>query len=156
MGEKFVANPVTGTGSMLVFIAISPGRLGFGLQLSLSCDSGAGNGPFGFGWSLSLPSVTCKTDKGLPQYFDADESDVFILSGAEFMDLASDGYPDIVVMEDPTPGFYEHDDAEGWQPFRPFTSRLGHEYMANQRGAPTCSNKWNRLCFSSLLECGTC
>ncbi|MDH5496076.1 MAG: hypothetical protein OEY12_01355 [Nitrospira sp.] len=83
MGEKFAANPVTGTGSMSVPIATSPGRSGFGPQLSLSYDSGAGNGPFGFGWSLSLPSITRKTDKGLPQYLDAVDSDVFILSGAE-------------------------------------------------------------------------
>ena len=83
IGEKFAANPVTGTGSMSVPIATSPGRSGFGPQLSLSYDSGAGNGPFGFGWSLSLPSITRKTDKGLPQYLDADDSDVFILSGAE-------------------------------------------------------------------------
>ena len=83
IGEKFAANPVTGTGSMTVPIATSPGRSGFGPQLSLSYDSGAGNGPFGFGWSLSLPAITRKTDKGLPQYRDAEESDVFILSGAE-------------------------------------------------------------------------
>src|SRR5262245_41480776 len=83
IGEKFAANPVTGTGSMTVPIATSPGRSGFGPQLSLSYDSGSGNGPFGFGWSLSMPSITRKTDKGLPQYHDADESDVFILSGAE-------------------------------------------------------------------------
>ena len=83
MGEKFAANPVTGTGSMSVPIATSPGRSGFGPQLSLSYDSGAGNGSFGFGWSLSLPSITRKTDKGLPQYVDATESDVFVLSGAE-------------------------------------------------------------------------
>ena len=83
IGEKFAANPVTGTGSMSVPIATSPGRSGFGPQLSLSYDSGAGNGPFGFGWNLSLPSITRKTDKGLPQYFDAQDSDVFILSGAE-------------------------------------------------------------------------
>ncbi|MGH7847679.1 MAG: SpvB/TcaC N-terminal domain-containing protein, partial [Candidatus Binatia bacterium] len=56
---------------------------GFWPQLSLAYDSGTGNGPFGFGWSLSLPSITRKTDKGLPQYHDAKESDVFILSGAE-------------------------------------------------------------------------
>ena len=83
IGEKFAANPVTGSGSMSVPIACSPGRAGFGPQLSLSYDSGAGNGPFGFGWSLSLPSVTRKTDKGLPQYLDGGDSDVFILSGAE-------------------------------------------------------------------------
>src|SRR6516164_7881453 len=83
IGEKFAANPVTGTGSMTVPIATSPGRSGFGPQLSLSYDSGAGNGPFGFGWNLSVPSITRRTDKGLPKYFDAEESDTFILSGAE-------------------------------------------------------------------------
>lgn len=83
MGEKFVANPVTGTGSMSVPIATSPGRSGFGPQLSLTYDSGAGNGPFGLGWSLGLPSIARKTDKGLPQYLDAIESDTFILAGAE-------------------------------------------------------------------------
>lgn len=83
MGEKFSANPVTGTGSLSVPIATSPGRSGFGPQLALTYDSGAGNGPFGFGWSLSLPSITRKTEKGLPQYRDTEDSDVFIVSGAE-------------------------------------------------------------------------
>jgi RHS repeat-associated protein len=81
IGEKFAASPVTGTGSISVPIATSPGRSGFGPELSLSYDSGAGNGPFGFGWSLSLPQITRKTDKGLPRYDDA--VDVFLLSGAE-------------------------------------------------------------------------
>jgi RHS repeat-associated protein len=83
MGEKFAANPVTGTGSMSIPIATSPGRSGFSPQLSLSYDSGAGNGIFGLGWNLSLAAITRKTDKGLPRYWDAEESDVFILSGAE-------------------------------------------------------------------------
>ncbi|MEB3281213.1 MAG: SpvB/TcaC N-terminal domain-containing protein [Lyngbya sp.] len=83
MGEKFAANPVTGTGSMSVPIATSPGRSGFGPQLSLAYDSGSGSGIFGLGWNLSIPSITRKTDKGLPRYLDAEESDVFILSGAE-------------------------------------------------------------------------
>jgi RHS repeat-associated protein len=83
IGEKFAANPVTGSGSMSVPLPISPGRAGFGPQLSLAYDSGAGNGPFGFGWNLALPSITRKTDKGLPQYRDAVESDVFLISGAE-------------------------------------------------------------------------
>ena len=81
IGEKFAANPVTGTGSMTVPIAVSPGRAGFGPALSLSYDSGAGNGPFGFGWSLALPAITRKTDKGLPRYADGAESDVFVLVG---------------------------------------------------------------------------
>src|SRR5687768_12427563 len=95
IGEKFAANPVTGTGAMSVPLAASPGRSGFGPQLALSYDSGAGNGPFGFGWSLSLPSITRKTERGLPQYRDAEESDVFVLSGAEDLvpALRPDGTP---------------------------------------------------------------
>jgi len=83
IGEKFAANPVTGTGSVTIPIATTPGRSGFGPQLALSYDSGAGNGPFGLGWTLSLPAITRKTDKGLPLYRDDEESDTFILSGSE-------------------------------------------------------------------------
>src|SRR5262245_24534279 len=99
IGEKFAANPVTGTGSMTVPIAISPGRSGFGPQLALSYDSSAGNGPFGLGWNLSLPAITRKTDKGLPKYQDADESDVFILSGAEDLVPVLDNNGEIVDPE---------------------------------------------------------
>ena len=83
IGEKFASNPVNGTGSMTVPIAVSPGRSDFGPDLSLSYDSGSGNGIFGFGWSLSLPAITRKTDKGLPRYLDREESDVYLLSGVE-------------------------------------------------------------------------
>jgi RHS repeat-associated protein len=83
LGEKFVANPVTGSGSMNVPVYTSPGRAGFGPQLSLSYDSAAGNGVFGLGWVLALPEISRKTDKGLPQYLDGRESDVFVISGVE-------------------------------------------------------------------------
>jgi RHS repeat-associated protein len=46
---------------------------------------------------------------------------------AQFMDLAGDGQPDLVVLDDPMPGLYEHDGDEGWQPFRPFVSRLNRD-----------------------------
>jgi hypothetical protein len=83
IGEKFAANPVTGTGSMTVPITVTPSRSGFSPQLLLSYDSGSGEGSFGLGWNLTRPAITRKTDKGLPKYQDADESDVFVLSGAE-------------------------------------------------------------------------
>ncbi|MFY9488838.1 MAG: SpvB/TcaC N-terminal domain-containing protein, partial [Solirubrobacterales bacterium] len=89
IGEKFAANPVTGSGSLQVPLATSKGRDGFGPALSLSYDSGAGNGLFGFGWSLSLAAVTRKTDKGMPRYLDQpgvddlETVDTFVLSGAE-------------------------------------------------------------------------
>lgn len=83
IGEKFASNPVTGTGAMTVPIATSPGRSGFGPKLALSYDSGRANGAFGFGWSVHLPVITRKTSLGLPQYNDAKNSDVFLLSDAE-------------------------------------------------------------------------
>src|SRR5689334_4465487 len=78
-GPSFATTPA----SVSLPIATSPGRSGFGPQLSVAYDSGAGNGAFGFGWTLSLPSITRKTDKGLPQYIDAADCDVFLLAGAE-------------------------------------------------------------------------
>ena len=83
IGEKFGVNPATGAGSTTVPLPSSPGRAGFGPELSIAYDSGSGNGLFGFGWTLSLPSITRKTDKGLPRYLDLGESDVFLISGAE-------------------------------------------------------------------------
>ena len=101
IGEKFQVSPATGTGSMSVPIAMSPGRGGFGPSLALSYDSGAGNGPFGLGWSIGLPSIRRKTQRGLPRYRDASESDTFVLAGAEDLvpAIRADGTDDFV--EDP-------------------------------------------------------
>lgn len=100
IGENFSMNPATGTGSLTVPIALSPGRNGTGPSLELAYDSGAGNGPFGLGWRLSVPAISRKTDKGLPRYSEtgldtgreADGADVFVLSGAE--DLVPVRIPD--------------------------------------------------------------
>ena len=83
LDEKFSVNAATGTGSMSIKLPFSPGRSGGTPALQLGYDSGSGNGPLGFGWSLGVPAITRKTDKGLPRYCDADESDVFILAGAD-------------------------------------------------------------------------
>src|SRR5246500_4434257 len=61
IGEKFAANPVTGTGSMTVphpHLA----RPFWIRTAALTYDSGSGNGPFGLGGSVSLPSITGKTE----------------------------------------------------------------------------------------------
>jgi RHS repeat-associated protein len=83
LGEKFAANLLTGVPSVTVPIFTSPGRSGFGPQLALSYQPGSGNGPFGLEWALSVPAISRKTEKGLPRYDDADDSDTFILSSAE-------------------------------------------------------------------------
>ncbi|GAA2366310.1 hypothetical protein GCM10010432_23670 [Catellatospora methionotrophica] len=92
LGEKFAANPVTGTGSLSVPLHLTKGRAGFGPNLSLSYDSGRGNGPFGFGWGLSLPAVSRRTDKGLPEYTDGD---VFLMTDTE----------DLVPVPNPVTGY---------------------------------------------------
>ncbi len=93
MGEKFAANPVTGTGSLIIPVPLSPGRSGFTPTLALAYDSGAGNGPYGFGWTVSYPSISRRTDRGLPRYRDDLDSDVFLLSGSDDLvpEVHSDG-----------------------------------------------------------------
>ena len=83
IGEKFSPDLHTGTGNFTIPISLPPGRNGFQPQLNLVYSTGTGNGNFGLGWSLSIPGVCRKTSKGVPRYQDADQSDVFLLSGAE-------------------------------------------------------------------------
>lgn len=71
--EKYSVNPVTGSASFNIPIYTTPGRSDFFPKLSLSYDSGHGSGSFGLGWSLFLPSITRKTEKGLPQYRDKED-----------------------------------------------------------------------------------
>ena len=128
IGEKFSANPVTGTGSLAVPIALSPGRSGFGPNLSLAYDSGAGNGPFGFGWHLSLPAITRKTDKGLPRYVDRADSDVFILSGAE----------DLVPL-------LEQDDCGEWRESKPTSRSVAGQLYLVRRYHPRMEGLFARI-----------
>ena len=84
IGEKFAANPVTGTGSMTVPIATSPGRSGFGPQLSLSLRLRRGQRSV----RLRLALCRCLRSRARPtracrSTTTPSESDVFILSGAE-------------------------------------------------------------------------
>jgi len=81
--EKFNVNAVNGTAGLDIPFPFTPGRGGFTPSLSISYNSGSGNSEFGMGWGMSLPSIQRKTDKRLPQYNDAEESDVFLLAGAE-------------------------------------------------------------------------
>ncbi len=92
IGETFQPDLFSGTGNFTVPIAASPGRGGFGPQLSLQYSTGNGNGPFGLGWNLSIPRVTRKTEKGLPSYND---EDVFVLSGAEDLVFSDNQLPEI-------------------------------------------------------------
>ncbi len=81
--EKFQVNAINGTSSFGISIPLSPSRQNFVPALGLSYNSGNGNSAFGLGWQLGVPSIARKTEKKLPEYKDAEESDTFILSGSE-------------------------------------------------------------------------
>jgi hypothetical protein len=110
IGETFQPNLFSGTGNHSIPIAISPGRNRVGPTLSLQYSSGNGNGPFGLGWQLSIPRITRKTEKGLPRY---DETDVFVMSGAEEL------VPCLKKVVDPISG------QENWLPEDP-SNQQGH------------------------------
>ena len=81
--EKFSVNNANGTASWSVPLPFSPGRSGFTPSLSLNYNSGSGNSVFGTGWSAEVSCIQRKTEKKLPEYKDSEESDTFIMAGAE-------------------------------------------------------------------------
>ena len=64
IGEKFAANPVTGTGTFSMPIARSPGPRRLRPAALADLRLGAGNGPFGFGWSLVAASHHAQDRQG--------------------------------------------------------------------------------------------
>jgi RHS repeat-associated protein len=95
IGERLSINPARGTCSVRVPVATSPGRADFGPALQLGYDSGSGNSPYGLGWRLDVPSISRKTDKGLPRYTD---QDTFLLTGDDDLvpSLIDEPYEDTV------------------------------------------------------------
>lgn len=81
--EKFSVNTANGTLAFSVPLPVTPGRGGFQPALSLGYNSGTGNSIFGIGWALQYPAIQRRTDKQLPRYNDAQESDVFMFTGQE-------------------------------------------------------------------------
>ncbi|KAL5610413.1 hypothetical protein FOBRF1_006530 [Fusarium oxysporum] len=79
--SQFKCSPITGTGSLPIALPTSRGRDGSGPSLFLQYDSGSGNSIFGFGWTLSIPSISRRTSKGIPRYDDLSHLDEFVLSG---------------------------------------------------------------------------
>src|SRR6185503_11904245 len=105
LGEKFQTNPANGTGTLSIPIPLSKSRGEFQPALGLSYSSGSGNGPYGLGWSTGVPSISRRTDKGVPRYVlfarrpadiatvDA-VADIFLLSGSEdLVPIAADEGP---------------------------------------------------------------
>lgn len=123
--EKFAVNAVNGTSSFSIPLPVSPAR-GVTPTLTLGYNSGAGNGIFGLGWNHSLASIKRKTDKQLPQYFDADESDIFLFSE----------------MEDLVPEFDRNDDGT--------FKKNGEEYVIKERNS--ADNLYTRRFYKPRIE----
>jgi len=83
LGEKFRSGGPTGTAGFTVPLPLSPCRGQQAPSLSLAYDSGNRQGPFGLGWTVDVPTVTRRTDRGLPRYADNQESDIFVLTGED-------------------------------------------------------------------------
>jgi hypothetical protein len=81
--ETFSVNPANGTAQLSIALPLSPSRGGFAPQIALAYNSGEGNGPLGLGWTLGIGGIERRTTNRLPRYRDADDSDTFILEGAE-------------------------------------------------------------------------
>jgi RHS repeat-associated protein len=80
-GETFHANPFTGTAGMVVPLFASAAR-DAEPRLELRYTSGGENGVFGLGWSLPLPSVSRRTDLGIPRYAG---HDAFVLADGSLL-----------------------------------------------------------------------
>jgi RHS repeat-associated protein len=81
IGETFQPSPFTGDASFTIPIELPPAR-GLEPDLTLSYSSGGAQGPFGMGFALSVPTISRRTEKRLPNYSEDDE---FVLSGAEYL-----------------------------------------------------------------------
>lgn len=81
IGETFQPTPFTGTASFSIPIN-TPTARELSPDLSLSYGSGTSQGVFGMGFGLSVPNITRRTERRLPDYSDADE---FVLSDAAYL-----------------------------------------------------------------------
>lgn len=135
IGEQFSFNAVTGTASTSIPISTSRSRSNISPNLNLKYDSGAGNGVFGFGWGLSLPSITRKTEKGLPRYDDAKDSDIFI--SAEEGDL-------LPVLEREENGEWVTLDLETYESAK--NEYQVRNYRPRVEEAFTRTERWTRIC----------
>lgn len=132
IGEKFSVSAATGTASLSVPVATSPGRSGFGPSLSLNYDSGSGNGLAGIGWHIPLPAITRRTDRGMPRYHDDPDKDTFILSGSE----------DLVPVREERDGTWEQVPEYRWRGGRRF---LVQRYRPRIEGLFSRIERWRDL-----------
>ena len=114
VGESFSANPALGMATLTIPVPISSGRSGFSPAGSLVYDAGAGNGIFGIGWAFASSAIVRRTDRGLPTYDDAADSDAFVLSGQDEL---------VPALVDTGDGWIRDERVEGGHQVRRYRSR---------------------------------
>ncbi|MFL6138460.1 MAG: SpvB/TcaC N-terminal domain-containing protein [Frankiaceae bacterium] len=72
-------------------IDLPQGRQGMTPSLELSYSSSAGDGWLGVGWDLSVPSIGIDTKWGVPRYDPANETETYVMGGAEMTPVANRG-----------------------------------------------------------------
>lgn len=82
ISEKMDVNAINGSHTLAVGLPIGSAR-GFAPSLTMNYSSSGGNSAFGLGWDVALPLVRRRTDRKLPRYEDANDSDVFVFSDSE-------------------------------------------------------------------------
>ncbi|MBL0317454.1 MAG: hypothetical protein IPP69_17475 [Flavobacteriales bacterium] len=135
--EKFSVNAVNGTASFSIPLPFASAR-GLSPALQLAYNSGQGNGIFGLGWSMGLQSIKRKTDKGLPQYLDHLDSDVFLFSAAE------DLVPELLKDMEGTYALNEKDSSDGQHRIRYYRPRIEGLFSKIERWTEIVSGlvKW--------------
>lgn len=79
--EKLEVDAAGGTARLAIPLPTHAVRGGLSPELSLAYHSGDGNGPFGAGWNVGVSTISRRTDFGVPQYRDDEDSDRFVASG---------------------------------------------------------------------------
>ncbi len=98
LGEKWSTSAPTGQGGVSVAVPL-PAARGISPALAIGYGTQGGNGPFGWGWRLSLPyfvrsstkAIVREHGRGLPEYDDANESDVFVFSDSDDLVAVDEG-----------------------------------------------------------------
>lgn len=143
--EKFSVNAVNGTAGFSIPLPFSSAR-GASPSLTLSYNSGGGNGIFGLGWNLGIGSIKRKTDKGLPQYLDTIDSDVFLFSEAEDLvpEFRKETDGSFTKNADGDYVIHENDTADGLHTIRYYRPRIEGLFARIERWTEkaTGSIKW--------------
>jgi len=79
----------TGWANISYPLDLPPGRNGRQPELTVTYRNQLGNGWLGLGWSLTLPNIQVDTRFGVPRYDNADETETYLLNGAQLAPVAN-------------------------------------------------------------------